>query len=64
MDAELLQIPLREVLHFLGWRGTPVDAPLLAQIRDLCDLSVREVRPRMAERRFSWRRTAAWRAPR
>ena len=52
MDAELLQIPLREVLHFLGWRGTPVDAPLLAQIRDLCDLAVWEVRPRMAERRF------------
>ena len=52
MDAELLQIPLREVLHFLGWRGTPVDAPLLAQIRDLCDLAVREVRPRKAERRF------------
>lgn len=52
MDAELLQIPLREALHFLGWRGTPVDAPLLAQIRDLCDLAVREVRPRMAERRF------------
>ena len=52
MDAELLQIPLREVLHFLGWRGTPVDEPLLAQIRDLCDLAVREVRPRMAERRF------------
>ena len=52
MDAELLQIPLREVLHFLGWQGTPVDAPLLAQIRDLCDLAVREVRPRMAERRF------------
>ena len=52
MDAELLQSPLREVLHFLGWRGTPVDAPLLAQIRDLCDLAVREVRPRMAERRF------------
>ena len=52
MDAELLQIPLREVLHFLGWRGTPVDAPLLAQIRDLCALAVREVRPRMAERRF------------
>ena len=52
MDAELLQVPLREVLHFLGWRGTPVDAPLLAQIRDLCDLAVREVRPRMAERRF------------
>ena len=52
MDAALLQIPLREVLHFLGWRGTPVDAPLLAQIRDLCDLAVREVRPRMAERRF------------
>ena len=48
MDAELLQIPLREALHFLGWRGTPVDAPLLAQIRDLCDLAVREVRPRKA----------------
>ena len=52
MDAERLQSPLREVRHVLGWRGTPVDAPLLAQIRDLCDLAVREVRPRMAERRF------------
>ena len=52
MDAELVNIPLREALYFLGWRGTPVDAPLLAQIRDLCDLAVREVRPRMAERRF------------
>ena len=52
MDVELVSIPLREALHYLGWRGTPVDAPLLAQIRDLCDLAVREVRPRMAERRF------------
>ena len=26
------EIHMREVLHFLGWRGTPVEPELLAQI--------------------------------
>ena len=38
MEARLTEIPLREALHYLGWRGTPVDAPLLAQIREQCAL--------------------------
>ena len=53
MDVELVSIPLREALHYLGWRGTPVDAPLLAQIRGLCERVIREVHPRLILRRFA-----------
>ena len=53
MEARLTEIPLREVLHFLGWRGTPVDALLLAQIREQCALVVREAQPRLVIRRFA-----------
>ena len=53
MDVELVSIPLREALHFLGWRGTPVDAPLLAQIRGLCERVIREAHPRLILRRFA-----------
>ena len=53
MDAELVNIPLREALHFLGWRGTPVDAPLLSQIRALCEQVKREAHPRLILRRFA-----------
>ena len=27
-----MDIPVREVLHFLGWRGTPLEDTLLAQL--------------------------------
>lgn len=53
MEARLTEIPLREVLHFLGWRGTPVDALLLAQIREQCALVMREAQPRLVMRRFA-----------
>lgn len=53
MEARLTEIPLREVLHFLGWRGTPVDALMLAQIREQCALVVREAQPRLVVRRFA-----------
>ena len=53
MEARLTEIPLREVLHFLGWRGTPVDAPLLEQIRSQCALVMREAQPRLVMRRFA-----------
>ena len=53
MEARLTEIPLREVLHFLGWRGMPVEATLLAQIREQCALVVREAQPRLVMRRFA-----------
>ena len=53
MEARLTEIPLREALHYLGWRSTPVDAPLLAQIREQCALVIKEVQPRLAMRRFA-----------
>ena len=33
MQVTLSQIPMREILHFLGWHGTPVELPLMEQIR-------------------------------
>ena len=48
MSIELCSIPLREVLHFLGWRGTPVDEPTLTAISEMTDLALREIEPRVA----------------
>lgn len=53
MQAELTSIPVREVLHFLGWRGTPVEPELLAQIDAFCRMVISEVKPRIAAARFS-----------
>ena len=53
MIAELERIPLREVLHFLGWHGTPLDDALVAQIRELSELALREAQPRVVMRRFA-----------
>lgn len=52
MKAELKDIPLREALHFLGWRGTPLDASLLTQIREIRDEALTAVEPRLELRRF------------
>jgi len=52
MLVTLEQIPLRETLHFLGWRGTPLDETLLAQLREVTALVLREVQPRIVMRRF------------
>ena len=52
-DVQMPEIELREALHFLGWRGTPVDSVTLAQLRS----AIREARegsmPRVILRRFS-----------
>ena len=45
-------IPLREVLHFLGWRGTPVEPEILEQIQKMITLVINEVEPRVIIRRF------------
>lgn len=53
MKIERFSIQRREVLHFLGWRGTPVEPELLAQIDALCDYAVRELHPRVVTGRFA-----------
>ena len=39
-------IPVREVLYFLGWRGSPVDENTLFEIRKMIELTLREIEPR------------------
>lgn len=52
MQAELDQIPLQEVLHFLGWHGSALDKELLSEIRRLSEEAVRIAEPRIVSRRF------------
>ena len=47
MDVELRGIPVREVLHFLGWRGTPADRQTLEGIREMTDLVLEKLQPRV-----------------
>jgi len=49
---QIEQIPVREVLHFLGWRGSPVEQQLMDQIKALSDEVIRTVQPRVQIRRF------------
>lgn len=37
MLTSIPEIPMREVLHFLGWRGNAVEEQILAQIRSAMD---------------------------
>ena len=53
MQMKMPSIPMREALHYMGWRGTPVEPRLLEQIEELIDLAEREVQPRTALRRFA-----------
>ena len=52
MQVTLSQISMREILHFLGWRGTPVEPPLMEQIRRMRDEALEQVKPRAVTRRF------------
>lgn len=52
MQVSLNEIPIVEVLHFLGWRGSPIDAELLRQIRRIIDSALGTICPRIAIRRF------------
>jgi len=47
MEITLRSIPIRETLHFLGWRGTPVDERTLSGIREMTDLALRALEPRV-----------------
>ena len=52
MQVTLSQIPMREILHFLGWHGTPVEPPLMEQIRRIRGEALEQVKPRAVMRRF------------
>lgn len=52
MQVTLSQIPMREILHFLGWHGTPVEPPLMEQIRRIRDEALEQMKPRAVMRRF------------
>ena len=52
MQMKMPPIPMREALHYMGWRGTPVEPELLGQIQALIALTERGVQPHVAMRRF------------
>lgn len=53
MQVKLERISLRETLHFLGWRGAPLDEALLHQIRSVMDEAISACEPRVVMRRFA-----------
>ncbi len=59
MRVKLSSIDIREVLHFLGWRGSPVEPELLDQLRTLCIQALENIEPRVAIRRFALDENAA-----
>ena len=52
MQMMLTEIPLRETLHFLGWRGTPLDSALIDQIQMASKEALESLEPRVIVRRF------------
>lgn len=53
MTTRIPTIPMREVLHFLGWRGNPVEPELLEQIRKIIIDVQEEITPNVITRAFS-----------
>lgn len=53
METRIQSISLRETLHFLGWRGTPIEPELLEQINTLILRVKDSLRPRVMVRRFA-----------
>ena len=52
MQTEIKQISLREVLHFLGWHGSPLEPQWISTLHALCERVKKEVHPRVIFRRF------------
>ena len=52
MRTEIQQISLREVLHFLGWHGSPLEPQWISTLHALCEQVKKEVHPRVIFRRF------------
>lgn len=55
MEVQLGSIPVREALHFLGWRGTPVEPELMRTLQTLCRETAAALEPRAILRRFPLR---------
>lgn len=49
----LHEIPMRDILHFLGWHGTPVEPSLEAKIGSIRSAVLDTVRPKCVFRRFA-----------
>lgn len=52
MAQETFHVPVREALHFLGWRGGPIEPVLEDRLRALCGQVQRELEPRTIVRTF------------
>ena len=52
MQVTLTQIPTREILHFLGWHGTPVEPGLMETIKRFQEKAIRKIEPRVVVREF------------
>ena len=52
MQVKLPPIPMRDALHFMGWRGTTVESSLLEQIQELINQAQQELRPYAVLQRF------------
>ncbi|MFQ9446600.1 MAG: hypothetical protein ACLR4A_03825 [Christensenellales bacterium] len=52
MQVTLTQIPTREILHFLGWHGTPVEPGLKETIKRFQEKALRKIEPRVVVREF------------
>ncbi len=53
MQVVMPSIPLRDALHFLGWRGTSVDPEVKKQIEDMMTAACSELEPHAVVRRFA-----------
>jgi len=52
MSIVIDSIPIREVLHYLGWRGTPIEPDLIIQINRMIDTVKQQLSPRVVARQF------------
>ena len=54
MQINMPDIPIREVLHFLGWHGTPVEDRIINQIHSSIRQARSELQPHVVTRYFSF----------
>lgn len=52
MFTDVPSIAMRDILHFLGWRGTPVEESLLRQLQDIVQIVQAEITPCVVTRAF------------
>lgn len=52
MQISIPEIPMREALHFLGWRGSPLEGEILNQIRSAMDEARQTITAHITVRHF------------